>query len=66
MDSFFLVAYASLAALRTLLEQLLACLKFTLDSENLFCMYEWKKNLWTMVAAQAAEDYGDEWGFIWF
>ena len=32
MDSFVLVAYARLAASRTLLQQLLACLNFTLDS----------------------------------
>ena len=32
MDSFVLVAYASLAASRTLLQRLLACLNFTLDS----------------------------------
>ena len=37
MDSFFLLAHASLAASRTLLEQLLVCLNFTLDSEDLFC-----------------------------
>ena len=37
MDSFVLVAYASLAASRTILHQLLACLNFTLDSEDLFC-----------------------------
>ena len=35
MDSFVLVAYASLAASRTLLQRLLACLNFTLDSEDL-------------------------------
>ena len=35
MDSFVLLAYASLAASRTLLQQLLACLNFTLDSEDL-------------------------------
>ena len=40
MDSFVLVAYASLAASRTLLQRLLACLNFTLDSEDLFCWYE--------------------------
>ena len=40
MDSFVLVAYASLAASRTLLQQLLACLNFTLDSEDLFCWYK--------------------------
>ena len=37
MDSLVLVAYASLAASRTLLQRLLACLNFTLDSEDLFC-----------------------------
>ena len=37
MDSFVLVAYASLAASRTLLQRLLACLNFSLDSEDLFC-----------------------------
>ena len=43
MDSFVLVAYASLTASRTLLQQLLACLNFTLDSEDLFCWYKRKK-----------------------
>ena len=35
MDSLVLLAYASLATSRTLLQQLLACLNFNLDSENL-------------------------------
>ena len=43
MDSFVLVAYASLAASRTLLERLLACLNFTLDSEDLLSSYKQKK-----------------------
>ena len=43
MDSFVLVAYASLAAPRTLLQLLLACLNFALDSEDLFCWYKQKK-----------------------
>ena len=34
MNSFILVAYASLAASRTFLQRLLACLNFTLDSED--------------------------------
>ena len=34
MDSFVLLAYASLAASRIFLQQLLACLNFTLDSRN--------------------------------
>ena len=37
MESFFLVAYVNLAASRTFLQQLLASLNFTLDSEDLFC-----------------------------
>ena len=35
MDSFVLLGYASLAASRTLLQQLLACLNFTLESADL-------------------------------
>ena len=67
MDSFVLLAYASLAGSRTLLQQLLACLNFTLESKNvsLWC----KQNnwfLWTMAAAQAAENHGDEWVLIWY
>ena len=34
MDSFVSLAHASLAALRTLWQQLLACLNLTLDSED--------------------------------
>ena len=40
MNSFFVLASASLAASRTLLQQLLACLNFTLDLEDLFCWYK--------------------------
>ena len=40
MDCFVLETYASLAASRTLLQRLLACLNFTLDSEDLFCWYK--------------------------
>ena len=41
--SFKILAYTSLAASRTLLQQLLAYLNFTLDSEDLFCWYKRKK-----------------------
>ena len=59
MDSFVLLAYASLAASRTLWQQLLACLNFTLGSEDLSFQCKWKKwFLWTMAAAQAAENHG--------
>ena len=43
MDSFILLAYASLTASRTLLERLLACLKFSLESEDLSFWYKRKK-----------------------
>ena len=66
MDS-FLVAYASLAASTTLLQRLLACLNFTLDSEDLFWWYKRKKwFLWTIAAAQAAENHEDEWDLTWY
>ena len=42
-DSFALLAYASFAASRTLLQQLLACLNFTLESEDLSFWYKQKK-----------------------
>ena len=67
MNSFVLVAYASLATSRTLLQRLLACLNFTLDSEDLFCWCKRKKwFLWTMAAVQPAENHGDEWGLTWY
>ena len=64
MDSFVVIlAYASLAASRILLQQLLVRLSFTLDSEDLFCWYKRKTwSLWTMAAAQAAKNHGDVWG----
>ena len=40
MDSFVLLAYASLASSRTLLHQLLACLNFTLESEDFSLKYK--------------------------
>ena len=43
MDSFVLLAYASLAASRALLQRLLACLNFSLESEDLSFWYKWKK-----------------------
>ena len=41
-DSLVLVAYASLAASRNLLQQLLTCLNFSFDWEDLFCKYKKK------------------------
>ena len=43
MDSFVLLAYESLAASRTLLQRLLACLNFTLESEDLSFWFKRKK-----------------------
>ena len=57
----FLVAHVSLAASITLLQRLLACLNFTLGSEDLFCwLKQTKKRFFrAMAAAQAAENHGD-------
>ena len=40
MESFVLFAYASLNASKTLLQRLLACLKFTLEADDLFFQYK--------------------------
>ena len=40
IDSFILLAYANLAASRTLLQRLRTYLNFPLDSEDLFCWYK--------------------------
>ena len=67
MDSFVLLAYASLAASRILLQWLLACLNFTLESEDLSFCYKRKKWFrWTMAAAQEAGNHGGEWGLTWY
>ena len=64
MGSFGLVAYANLAASRTLLQPQLACLNFTLDSEDLLCWYKWvwqqHKQLKTMEISEAWRDNYDE------
>ena len=44
MDSFVLWGYTCLAASKTLLQELLTCLNFTLDSKDLFCWYKQKMN----------------------
>ena len=56
-----------MAASRTIFQQLLPCLNVTLDLEDLFCWYIWKKGfLRTMTAAQAAGNHGHEWGLTWY
>ena len=67
VDSSALLAYASLAGLRTLLQRLLVCLNFPLESEHLSFWYNRKKwFLWTMATAQAAENHEDEWDLSWY
>ena len=67
MDSLVFLAYVSLASSRTLLQQLLIYVNFTLDSEDLFCWCKQKKwFLWTMAAAQVAENHVNEWGLTWY
>ena len=73
MDFFFFSAYASLAGWRTLLQRLLACLNFILDSEDLFCckneksdfyeLWQQHKQLETMEISEARPDTYDE-GYI--
>ena len=48
MESFVLLTYASLAASRTLLQRLVACLNFTLDSEDLFRWYKQKSDFYDL------------------
>ena len=70
MDSFVLLAYASVAAWRTLLQRLLACLNFTLEAEDLSFWYKQKsdfyelwqqhKQLKTMEMSEAWRDTFDE------
>ena len=43
MELFILLAYASLA---TLLQQLVSCMKFTLDTKDLFCCYKHKNDFY--------------------
>ena len=71
IGSFVLLAYASLAASRTLLQQLLACLNCMLDFRDLLC-YKWSdfyelcqqyKQLKTMEMSGAWADTYNE-GYI--
>ena len=66
MDSFVLLAYTSLTASRTLLQQLLACLNFTLESEDypfgtnkksdLYELWQQHKQLKTMEMSETWPD----------
>ena len=67
IDAFVLLAYASLAAWRTLSQWLKAWLNFNLDLEDFLCWCKQKKGFpWAMVAAHAAENRGDEWDLTWY
>ena len=48
VDSFVLLKYASLAASRTLLQRLLACLNFTLESEDFSLWYKRKSDFYEL------------------
>ena len=48
MGSLVLLAYASLAASRALLQRSPACLNFTLDSEDLLCWYKEKSDFYEL------------------
>ena len=64
MDSFILLAYASLAASRTLLQLLLACLNFALDSEDLSCWNKQKSafyELWQQHKQLKNMDMSEAW-----
>ena len=63
MDSFALLAYACLAALRTLLQRLLACLNFILDSEDLFCWYKQQKKKISMNYGCSTSSW-KPWGWV--
>ena len=73
---FVLIAYASLVASRTLLEQFLACPNFPFGSEDLFCWYKQTKwFIWTVATKKQLKtmEMSDPWldtynaGYIhWF
>ena len=53
--------------LLAILQRLLTCINFNLDSEDLFYWYKRKTwFLWAMGATQAVENHGDEWGLTWY
>ena len=52
MDSFVLLAYASFAASGTLLQELLACMTFSLESEDLSFGTKEKSNLYELWQPQ--------------
>ena len=67
--SLLLLAYANLTVSKTLLQQLLTCLNFTLDSENLFYWYKQKKNdfyeLWQQHKQLKTMEISKAWPIIY-
>ena len=63
-----LLAYESFAALRALLQLLLACVNCNFRFRRFILLVQMKKKwfLWTMAVAQAAENHGDDWGLTWY
>ena len=52
---------------KNLCAMITSLLKLTLESEGFSLWYKQKKWFpWTMAAAQAAENHGDEWGLTWY
>ena len=69
MDSFVLLAYASLAASRTLLQRLLACLNFTLESEDFSLWYKQKSDfyeLWQQHKQLKTMEMNEAWPDIFY
>ena len=61
MDSFILVAYASLGTSSTLLQRLLACLNFELEILKIYFVgTNEKKKIISAMAAGEAENHRDE------
>ena len=69
IDSFISLAYAILTVLRTLLQWLVACLIFRFRIFILMVQTKKKRFIWTVAAAQAAENHGEEWvlaRYLWW
>ena len=69
MDSFALLAYVNLAASRILLQQLLACLNFTLESEDLSLWYIQKNDfyeLWQQHKQRKTKEMNEAWPDIFY
>ena len=66
MDSFVLLAYASLVSSRTLLQRLLACLNFILEAEYLSFWYKQKSDFYELWQQhKQLKTMVDEWGLTW-